>query len=527
MNRAGLTFRTLLPIAAWLLASCAGPRATAAQIHVVVEADGRSTAVDVPAGTTSLQALGIAGVTLGALDRIDPPGYTALTDGAAVRVIRVSERFEVQSVTIPFEHQTIRNEALPEGETRLLQPGENGIQEITYRIVEEAGAEVSRSPVQVVVVREPVPEIVMVGAQATYTALSIQGTLAYLAGGNAWVMRDTSGGRRPIVVTGDLDGRVFRLSPDGRWLLYTRRAPEDDGDINSLWAISTTEEGAEPIDLEARNIVHFADWAPTTPPLTVAYSTVEPSVAAPGWQANNDLNLLTFTADGRTERQRTVLAPNSGGQYGWWGTSFSWVTDVLLAYARADSVGIIDLREPDFQPLLELTPLQTLGDWAWVPGITWGGDRRTLFTVQHASPLGMESPAASPAFDLVAVSPEAGMLTLAENTGMFANPVASPIRLLPTGEVSYSVAFLQAIAPLESANSRYRLGIMDRDGSNQRTLFPAPGETGLDPQRVQWSPDASRLAVIYRGDIWLIDVSTASGQPLTSDGQTSAIDWKP
>jgi hypothetical protein len=68
---------------------------------------------------------------------------------------------------------------------------------------------------------------------------------------------------------------------------------------------------------------------------------------------------------------------------------------------------------------------------------------------------------------------------------------------------------------------------MDRDGSNQRALFPAPGEPGLEPQTVAWSPDAARVALIYRGDLWVVDVATGAGQPLTGDGQTTALDWKP
>jgi uncharacterized protein YabE (DUF348 family) len=68
-------------------------------------------------------------------------------------------------VTLPFERQTIRNEALPQGSTRLLQAGENGLQEITHRILEEAGGKVSTSPSGDRL--EPRPEIVMVGAQAS------------------------------------------------------------------------------------------------------------------------------------------------------------------------------------------------------------------------------------------------------------------------------------------------------------------------------------------------------------------------
>jgi Tol biopolymer transport system component len=42
---------------------------------------------------------------------------------------------------------------------------------------------------------------------------------------------------------------------------------------------------------------------------------------------------------------------------------------------------------------------------------------------------------------------------------------------------------------------------------------------------VAWSPDGQRLAVIYQGDLWIVDVATAQAHRLTSDGQVSAIDW--
>jgi hypothetical protein len=58
-----------------------------------------------------------------------------------------------------------------------------------------------------------------------------------------------------------------------------------------------------------------------------------------------------------------------------------------------------------------------------------------------------------------------------------------------------------------------------------RLLFPAEGEAGLEPHRVAWSPDAERLALIYQGDLWIVDVATAQAHRLTSDGQVSAIDW--
>jgi hypothetical protein len=175
-----------------------------------------------------------------------------------------------------------------------------------------------------------------------------------------------------------------------------------------------------------------------------------------------------------------------------------------------------------------MTPYQSLGDWAWVPGVAWGQDARTLYFVNHGSPVGLEGEAASPAFD-VAAQPSRGsqVVRLADRTGMFAYPSVSPAQQLPSGEIAYRLAFLQALTPLESQTSTYQLVVMDRDGSNRTTLFPASGEVGLTAQPLVWSPNASRLGLIYRGDLWIVDASTGVGQRLTGDGQTVAVDWKP
>ncbi|NIW44606.1 MAG: hypothetical protein GWN30_07530, partial [Gammaproteobacteria bacterium] len=73
-------------------------------------------------------------------------------------------------------------------------------------------------------------------------------------------MEDSTANRVPIITTGDLDGRVFTLSDDGRWLLFTRHSEEDDV-INTLWAVNI-ENPEVVVNLEVANIIHFADWRP-------------------------------------------------------------------------------------------------------------------------------------------------------------------------------------------------------------------------------------------------------------------------
>lgn len=509
---------------------CAGPQATAGALTVVIAVDSEEVRAAVPAGSTVLQAVEASGIVLGPLDRLQPPGYTVVADETRIEITRLTESFEVEQAVVPFPQQTLRNEALPQGETRLLQAGENGLQETTYRIVLQEGVEVSRTAVKVQSIREPQPEILMIGTLAAYTPVPIDGTLAYLSSGNIWTISGDSGSRTPLTVAGDADGRILELSPDADWLVYSRLEAEETEDINSLWAVSTIVRSAEPHSLEVSNVVHFADWSPDSSTLQLAYSTVEPRAAAPGWQANNDLWLLTLRPDGDRARigpRRTLIPANSGGQYGWWGASFAWAPDGLrLAYARPDGIGLIEVEDPGLQPALEAAPFQTLGDWAWVPGVGWGWDSRTLYSVRHGAPVGLETDAASPVFDLVALQGTSGTaLPLQARVGMFAGPVVSPPRVLANGEVDYRLAFLQALAPLESESSRYRLVVMDRDGSNARSVFPADGEPGLEPHRVAWSPEATRVALIYQGDLWIVDVETGQAHRLTSDGQVAALDW--
>jgi hypothetical protein len=520
-----ITFFVL--IAGMALSGCASPAVTQSLIKINFTADGKTQTFSMPAGASVQQVLTQAGITLGNLDRTTPPAYTILTDGATVKLIRVKENFDVTDVIIPFEHQVVKNESLTSGQTLLIQPGVNGTQEITYRTVLEDGVEVSKTEFKSVIVKEAVPEISMVGIQAPFSPVPITGKLAYLIAGNAWVMQDTTGNRRPIVTSADLDGDIFTLSADGAWLLYSRKAGKDGKDnINTLWVINVDDATAKPIDLRVKNIKNYAGWVPGQG-LTVAYSTVEPRPTAPGWQANNDLQLLTFKANGSVAAPKEVIATNSGGLYGWWGATFAWSPDgSKLAYARPDGVGLINLTNGAFLPKMPLTPLQTHSDWAWVPGLTWGNEGKTLYTVIHPEGSNAGSAENSPVFNLLALPLTGGpALTLIQRSGMFAYPVAAP----GDPPAGYPIALLQAIFPDQSDTSHYRLVIMDQDGSNKKTVFPADGASGIEPQTVVWSPAKSStrfIAVKYQGNIWMIDETGGDIHQITGDGLTTRIDWK-
>jgi hypothetical protein len=513
-----------------LLMGCAAPlESTESLVPVTVEVDGQQIQIDVAAGTTVQFALEKAKVTLNDLDRVNPSSFTALEQPTTVKITRVREVFDTEESVIPFESQTVRNESLPDGQKRLIQAGVNGVQQITYRHVLENDVEISKTIFKTTVLTEAKPEIIMVGVQTPFSAMPLQGTLAYLTSGNAWVMKKTTGDRRAVVTTGDLDGRIFSMTADGQWLLYTRSDPAKKSDrINSLWAVNLEEPDPHPIDLKIDNVIFFADWVPGEG-LSVMYSTVEPRETAPGWQANNDLKKVTISASGAVGKEAEILAANSGGIYGWWGTTFAFTAGgEHLAYARPDSVGLVDLQNGTFKSLIDLIPLQTRSDWAWVPSIGWSPDADMLYTESHVALSGLTSDEISPLFDISAVdiaNPQT--IDLIQQAGMFAYPVPSPYNI---GE-RYKVAYLQAIFPEQSETSRYRLMLMDRDGSNRTTIFPPEGSSGMDPQQVVWGPmendsQEASIALMYQGNLWLYNVSNGQAQQITGDGSIARVAWK-
>ncbi|MBK6794065.1 MAG: G5 domain-containing protein [Anaerolineales bacterium] len=523
--RSSLPFIILL--FASLLAACRSPQLNSS-IKISITADGQTQEVTVEPGATVTQALESAGIELGSLDKTEPPLYTVISDGDSITLTRVEEVFETAESVIPFERQIVRNETLPEGETRLVQAGVNGLEEVTYRRILEDKVEISKNVVKSVVVKEALPEIVMVGAQASFVPLNVPGTLAYLAGGNAWIMEGSTANRRVIVSTGDLDGRIFTLSPNGEYLVFTRKSSKPaDEEINTLWAVRTRNLEPKLISLQARNVVHFAAWIPGTN--SVAYSTVEPRSTAPGWQANNDLYRVSITNSGSP---RKLLGSGSGGVYGWWGMSFAFAPDGRLAYARPDGIGLVDQDGGYLKPLLDITPLNTHSDWAWIPPIVWGADGNSLYFVSHAPAPAPISGEESPYFDLSALSfKNESAVTLVNSAGMFSYPSISPVTYIGR-EAAFQVAFLQSIFIDQSDSSRYRLIAMDRDGSNSRALFPPADKNGIEPQTPAWAPGqvegqtGSFIAVTYQGNLWLVDSGSGNTYQVTGDGLISRIDWK-
>ncbi len=483
---------------------------------------------------TVREALQQAGVTLGELDRVEPDLWQDAADGLVIRVVRVEMREETERRPIPFAQKIIKSEALPPGERKLLQLGANGEEEIRYRVVLEDGIEVERSEVLRTILKPAIDEIVAVGLQADLPAVPITGTLVYISAGNAWVMRGTSASRRPLTSSGDLDGRVLALSPDGEWLVYSRaEAGRPPNVLNSLWIVGTSilHEPSYPLGIEG---VLYAEWMADG--RGIIYSTAERTSGAPGWRAHNDIwqaSIYSLLPAGRrtgkekiTALTQKLLDPPAETMYSWWGTNFALSPDGRwLAYGQADEVGVIDLRAGTRSPILQFAAYHTYGEWVWLPELSWAPDSRYLACSAHGKMEGV-SPEDSPVFDLWVV--ERGGLVkvpLAPDVGMWTAPAWSPARLSADGERQSSIAFGIAYSPRSSQDSRYDLYVMDRDGSNRRRLFPPADMPGLVAPELAWSPDGRQMVIAHQGYLYLLDLDSGTWHQLTADGQSGQPRW--
>jgi len=340
-------------------------------------------------------------------------------------------------------------------------------------------------------------------------------------------MREASGTRRPITTWGDLDGRVLELSPDGRYLLFTRK--EEGPKLNSLWVVTATIAGEEPQPLGIEGVL-YAQWEPESGIegfYRFAYSTGKGISGPPGWEANNDLWIATWQPFTTTVEATPVITGWEEVPYEWWGVNFRWMPgDKLFAYATAESVGVVDAETGVITPLLNFAPYYTYSEWVWVPTLSPSPEGRFIATVIHGPPLGDEPPEDSPVFEVWFLSTDGKVkIKWAQNTGMWASPRWSYSYALTNRKADF-IVYGQANEPFRSQTSRYRLYVADRDGSNRRVIFPPPMEPGLtDPSQLAWSPYGPQFVVSYQGNLYLIDIEARKISQLTEDGNSFQPCW--
>ena len=516
--------RPLLLLLVLFLAGCAP---TPKRVIILVDGDRRVVETQ---GVTVQDVLKEQNIALGDNDRVDPPLYAEVARSATITLTRVETKTQTVSQAIPFTRQLVRDESFPASQMRVVQLGANGTVQITYTITLENGQETSRRETSRRIVSQPKDEIMAVGTQGNLSTVTLSGSVVYLANGNAWVMRHSNLEKRPLTSAGDLDGRVFSLSADGRYLLFSRAVDDKSNGLNSLWLIDTLVLGETPRALSANDVL-YAQLSPDA--RSVVYSTGEKTQGAPGWRAHNDLLLASLVVTDTTplKAPQTIWKPNIPAPFSWWGTNFALAPDGrAVAYAFANEIGFVDLAErassdnpTPRHPLKNFAPFRTLADWVWTPQIAWSPDSRFIVGAVHA-PLGNPRVATDdPAFEVWALARDGTVnAPLAKQAGMWTAPVWSP----PNARGESQIAFGVALTPSDSERSRYALDLMDRDGGNKAQIFPITNEDGLMLVQVAWSPDARQIIAVRDGDLWLYDLTSAHWSQLTANGASSLPRWR-
>ncbi|MCB0037105.1 MAG: DUF348 domain-containing protein [Anaerolineales bacterium] len=532
-DKSVVRFVFLLSICSFLiLSACADPAAQFSRqpLTVTLTADGETQTLTTSA-TNVRELLEEAQITLSDTDEVSPPLFTPLTADLSVRIVRVTESIEIIERSIPFERKIVRSDTLGEEDPpRIIQGGQAGLEELTVRIVYRDGLEFERRVTQVNVVTESQDEVVMVGVGVTIPDnVTFGGVLAYISSGNAIIMRGATAFPEPLEIGGDLDRRVFTLSPTGSHLLYTR-VPTNTSDstlFNSLWVISTVR-GSQPRPLGVNNVL-WADWNPSrTRALEIAYTTAIATDLPPGWEANNDLWLGDVLTDETAAFEPERLVDSYPATYGWWGGNYKWAPNGrYIAYSYADEVGIIDIETiataqeegeleegvQQRQSLKRFVEYDTRADWVWLPSLSWSPDSRYLAYSQH----GGETPAEA-VFDTWVIDVNSQVDgRFVPQAGIWGYPRWSPEE--PASQTS-QIAFLRSIDPVDSLRSSYTLWLMDTDGSNARQIYPTAGEISyfsVDEQFMTWNGTGRDMAFVFNDDLYLLNLTTGNSFRITQN----------
>ncbi|MCS7250906.1 MAG: G5 domain-containing protein [Anaerolineae bacterium] len=483
-------------------------------VPVTIVADGQQRTFYTRAATVR-EALEHAGISLGDLDRISPPETVQIAPGMIITVTRITQTLESQEFEIPFARQILKDARLAPGETRLIRRGEPGLERVTIRITWVDGRPMERQEIRRERVRDPVPEIIAVSLLGEMASMPISGTLVFLARRDAWRIAGETPRILRLTNLGDLDGRIFTLSSDGRFLLFSRASPTGTHTLlNTLWGLSLGADPPRPQPVGLENVL-WLEWAPQGD--RVAFATGKPSPGPPGWRAHNDLWIGRWI-NGRIEAQR-VLTPTAGGPYGWWGMTWAWSPDGRrLAFGRTDGIGVLDLAGLKATSWLTFPVYETRSAWAWVPALAWSPDGRYLAAIVHGPPRFGEPPEQSTRFDVWILAVNEGWARpLIEDVGMWAGILWSP----------WGLFFGQAHQPEAGDASRYDLYWADHDGSDRRRLFPPEGEVGFGGQPdMRWAPDGQGLLIRYQGDLYYIAIPSGRAYRLTAQGDIAAVAWR-
>ena len=132
----------------------------AEETTLTVKIDGASTEVQLSGGETVEEAVALSGYELSALDEVQ---VSTDTGEVYVNVVTVQRNLVVQEETIEYETEEQEDDSLSEGQTTVLQQGQDGVREVVVFQYVRGGQVLYSAVVSEQVISEAVNQIVLVG----------------------------------------------------------------------------------------------------------------------------------------------------------------------------------------------------------------------------------------------------------------------------------------------------------------------------------------------------------------------------
>lgn len=86
-----------------------------------------------------------------------------IEDGMEISVIRISEDYDREKITIEYETEYVASNTMLEGQSKVIVQGREGVRTLVYRVIKEENNVISRTLVSDVVTQNPVKEVIAYG----------------------------------------------------------------------------------------------------------------------------------------------------------------------------------------------------------------------------------------------------------------------------------------------------------------------------------------------------------------------------
>lgn len=98
-------------------------------------------------------------------DIISLPLNQNISDGDKIEIIDVTEKTIKEDKKVPFEIKVVEDNNLPKGETKVEVEGQQGSNELLYKVTYHNGEEVEKKFIEEVVVTEPIDKVIKKGTK--------------------------------------------------------------------------------------------------------------------------------------------------------------------------------------------------------------------------------------------------------------------------------------------------------------------------------------------------------------------------